>query len=603
MLRAGIYMLGKSPHRWFFPALVGIEVIFLVAATFLMRHTYVLFIGFQLNVFVFTFCMIASILRLIANPRISRKIGVLLIFGIMVSLILPFMMLSISLIADMRIPLSFYMILSLLMPLVLVNNLGSDNIRDSFSIKKRYYLRFFLDIIAAICMVVAFNVIVTREIHGNHGWNNYLLLFPGVLILLWLRKILFDLIRDENPVYRNIFSDAVRKVSEISATPIDFEDKIQRTCVIIRETTGVRYIHFELFELSIVNKIEGMDDIISYSRGSTIEKFIVRYPNILNRDDFFSGTRFEILNITNPQIDLIVPIRSKGYTIGILSVGDKENNQPLADDEVTFFHSLSVIIYQLIENEILYKEYIMKRDYEREIDIASYIQMRLFPKRLPLGKGIHIAHYSRPYLKVTGDYYDFIDIDERKTLVAIGDVAGHGLSAATILAVVGNILHAMVHEGKDMGEIMNELNHFFSVRYRGTELMTLFLIEFDNTDQSMSYINAGHCSPYLYRDNKYDSDFLSIKSPILGASRDFLYKTTRVNMMKNDEIILYTDGIVEIQGDRYGNNVGDRILLDAMEESHTLDIDQKISTFSGQIEKFPRHAIHDDITVIGVKVL
>jgi sigma-B regulation protein RsbU (phosphoserine phosphatase) len=168
---------------------------------------------------------------------------------------------------------------------------------------------------------------------------------------------------------------------------------------------------------------------------------------------------------------------------------------------------------------------------------------------------------------------------------------------------VGNILHALVREGKSENELMNELNHFFSVRYRGSELMTLFLIVFDNSDHSVTYINAGHCAPYIYRNGVCVDNVLSIKSPILGASRLIEYESTRVIMKKGDEIILYTDGIVEIQGDRYGNNVGDRILLDALKESSTLDIDQKISTFAGQIEKFPRHAIHDDITVIGVKVL
>ena len=133
--------------------------------------------------------------------------------------------------------------------------------------------------------------------------------------------------------------------------------------------------------------------------------------------------------------------------------------------------------------------------------------------------------------------------------------------------------------------------------------MTLFLIVYDNMDNSVTYINAGHCAPYIYRNGSFMENLLTEKSPILGASRNIEYISSRMVMKKGDEIILYTDGIIEIEGDKFGNNVGDRILLEALSECCSLDIDQKISVFSGKIEKFPRHSIHDDITVIGIKVL
>ncbi|HNX58431.1 MAG TPA: PP2C family protein-serine/threonine phosphatase [Spirochaetota bacterium] len=603
MITASIYLFGKK-----FPRLMLVSGAILISSAvavtgLFVEHELILFSVFGVNVASFAVCIVAAVVRMIRNRNISKRIVVLLIMGMTISMAMPFMVLSYSLIHDTSIPVSYYMVFSLLMPLVMSNNFESDNLRYVLSVRKRYFLRLFLDIIAAFCTVIVFQVIVTKAVNGIPGEYYHYVLIPGIIILLLIRKKMFDLIRDENPVYRNIFADAVRRVSEISASPIEFNEKVNKTYEVIKEVTGVRFAHIELFEMSIANKIAGLEEIISYSKGTPVEKHFNRNTTLLNRNDFFSSSMFEILQIANQNIEIIVPIRSKQFTIGVLHAGDKENGQPLADDEVTFLNSLSVVFYQMIENEMLFKEYMLKREYEREIDIASYIQMRLFPKRLPIGKGIHIAHYSRPFLKVTGDYYDFIDIDDKRTLVAIGDVAGHGLSAATILAVVGNIIHAMVREGRDEKEIMNELNHFFSVRYRGTELMTLFLIVYDNTDNSVTYINAGHCEPYIYRNGGFMENVLSEKSPILGASRNIEYTSSRIIMKKGDEIILYTDGIIEIEGDKFGNNVGDRILLEALSECCSLDIDQKISAFAGKIEKFPRHAIHDDITVIGIKVL
>lgn len=603
MIAASIYLFEKKFPRMIL-ILGAILISSAVAVTGLfVEHGLILFSVFLVNVASFAICIAAAVVRMIKNRNISKRIVVLLIMGMTISMAMPFMFLSYSIIGDTAIPVSYYIVFSLLMPLVMSNNFESDNLRYVLSVRKRYFLRLFLDIIAAFCTVIVFQVIVTKEISGIPGEYYHYALIPGIIILLLIRKKMFDLIRDENPVYRNIFADAVRRVSEISASPIEFNEKVNKTYEVIKEVTGVRFAHIELFEMSIANKIIGLEEIISYSKGTSVEKHFNRNTTLLNRNDFFSSSMFEILQIVNKNIEIIVPIRSRQFTIGVLQAGDKENGQPLADDEVTFLNSLSVVFCQMIENEMLFKEYMLKREYEREIDIASYIQMRLFPKRLPIGKGIHIAHYSRPFLKVTGDYYDFIDIDEKRTLVAIGDVAGHGLSAATILAVVGNIIHAMVREGRDEKEIMNELNHFFSVRYRGTELMTLFLIVYDNTDNSVTYINAGHCAPYIYRNSGFMENLLSEKSPILGASRTIEYTSSRMVMKKGDEIILYTDGIIEIEGDKFGNNVGDRILLEALSECCSLDIDQKISAFTGKIEKFPRHAIHDDITVIGIKVL
>jgi sigma-B regulation protein RsbU (phosphoserine phosphatase) len=602
IVRTGLYLLEKKQNK-----LISVLTIIIMggaigAISLLCDNRISILISFQCISASGIFTIVAACIRLSRNIRISRKIGVIMIIIAILSMIFPINALSVSLFRDVFVPVGFYIAFSIILPLILANNFATENIRETFSIKKRYIFRVFMDGIVSVCLVAAIHAIITRTSGGYIGFIIPFILVYGILLVLWLRKRVYDIVKTENPVYRDIFSDAVRRVSEISASPLEFSEKIGNMNNIIKETTGVRYIHIELFEMSIINKIEGLDDVISYSRGGAIEQYIVANPHLMNRDAFFSGTVFGILGIENKMIELIVPIRSKGYTIGILQVGAKESDHSFADDEINFFHSLSIVLYQLIENEILFREYVMKREYEHEIDIASYIQMRLFPKRLPIGKGIQIAYFSRPYLKVTGDYYDFIDINEMRTLIAIGDVAGHGLSAATILAVVGNILHAMIREGKGMGEIMNELNHFFSIRYRGSELMTLFLIEFNVADRSIAYINAGHCAPILFRDNSLDRDFFSVKSPILGADIVRKYETTHKKVVKDDEIILYTDGIIEIQGDRFGNNVGDRILLDALEEGGNHDIDRKIGAFSDQIEKFPHHAIHDDITVIGVKV-
>ena len=111
------------------------------------------------------------------------------------------------------------------------------------------------------------------------------------------------------------------------------------------------------------------------------------------------------------------------------------------------------MFFQLIENDKLFSNYIIKRRYEKELDITSYIQMRLFPKTVPEARGLSISYYNQPYIKVTGDYYDFIEIDENRTAIVIGDVSGHGLPAAMVLSMTSSIICALFMEKKAPAKI------------------------------------------------------------------------------------------------------------------------------------------------------
>jgi serine phosphatase RsbU (regulator of sigma subunit) len=573
-------------------------IVFLTAIAGFLGDKNVLIILYSIILLSFLIVVGAINLRMKRNRKISRRTGALLVAGGVISLMLPFWAMIYALANRTQTPASFFIAITLVFPLVMVNNISRENISNSFSVRKRYFFWVVLDLAVACYASAGFYY----SIESSKDYFCVAAVIAGLLVILGLRRRILQRIQTGNPIYRDHFSESIRRISEISASPRDFKDKISHIYSIIGVTTGVRYFHIELFELSIINKIEDMEGVISYSKGSALERYFIRNPSMVKRNSFFTGYIFDVLEVINPMVELMVPLKTEGYTIGVMHAGFKENGLAIADDEILFFHSLSVILYQLIENEILFKEYISKRDFEREIDIASYIQMRLFPKKIPYGKGVSVSLYSRPYLKVTGDYYEFIEIDRRRTLIAIGDVAGHGMSAATILATVGNLTSAMIRENKTIDDIMNELNHFLAVRYRGTELMTLILMIFDRDSKTCTYANAGHCGPVLCREGKILQEWFNCRNAILGADRMFRYESSTVKLQSGDEVVVYTDGLIEIQGDRLGNNIGDRILMELLEDNSMADIERKIESLSSRIEQYPKTAINDDITVIGIKV-
>jgi phosphoserine phosphatase RsbU/P len=603
MIRAACYLLS------FVKAMPRITVATLIMGCGLILLEYyrgpvpVLFLSFALPV-ISLLALIASIqIRLISNKLISRPTIFLFIVGTIISAVIPFWMMASSIVTAQPMPIILYITMSLLFLFIMANNVLSENFFMYFSVRKRYFMWLLADLVFAIIA----SYIIYRSVDVCEGITVCMILyclgiFSMLFVMLTARRAIFRYIQTGKPVYREVFSEAIRRTSEISASPDDFRIKMEKIYRIVADITGAGYFHIELFELSIINKISGLEGMLSYSRGSRLEKYILKNPSLIFRHSILTGWLFDVLAIDRPMIELIVPVKAQGFSIGVMFTGSKERGAPFADDEIRFFNSLSAVIYQMIENEILFGEYIIKREYDREIDIASYIQMRLIPKYHPFGKGISAFMYSRPYLKVTGDYYDFIDIDDNRTLIAIGDVAGHGLSAATILATAGNMIHALIKENSDISDIINELNHFFSVRYRGTELMTLILMLFDRSDRSITYINAGHCMPVMCRNGGISHDFFSFRNPILGADRDIRYTAAKTIMQENDEILLYTDGVIEIQNDRLGNNVGEEMLISLLNETRLDEIEEKIEAFEKRIGTFNTVSIHDDITLIGIKV-
>ena len=362
-------------------------------------------------------------------------------------------------------------------------------------------------------------------------------------------------------------------------------------------------IRVELFEKELLRRIDPIPDRIEYSSDAQLNGFFNRAFQTLHRNSLFFSVYFERFEREGDDgVDLLIPVKENDTVIGVLKVWRKKDGSTFHESEIQFLQSASVLLYHLIENEILYMEYSENRRYEKELDAASYVQMRLFPRLIPVGKGFSCGYFSRPFIKVTGDYFDFVSLDDDRTLFAMGDVAGHGLSAATLLAVTDHIIAACVRERKNLSQIFTELNNFFTSRYRGTEIMTLFMMVYDRRSRRGEYINAGHCLPILIRSGQVMRNLFPDRSLVLGANQHEEYRPSLVGFLPGDDIVLYTDGIVEIQKDQQGNNIGDIFLIDVLLGAADESIEEKIGLLSRRLDQFPRNSILDDITVLGLRI-
>ncbi len=207
----------------------------------------------------------------------------------------------------------------------------------------------------------------------------------------------------------------------------------------------------------------------------------------------------------------------------------------LGDDE---FADLDVV-YQAMMQEI-----------SRQQRLNSRLQSMLLPQRLPAFDGIRIDTAYVPAAQETevgGDWYDAFTISDRHICISIGDVAGHGLRAAAVMAAARLAVRAAARMQDDPGRIMEQLNRVITADEPET-IVTALVAILDVDDGTLRYAIAGHPKPIVIRPDG-EADLLRGSDLVLGADSNSAYRTYRAQLHEGWALLLYTDGLVEITRD------------------------------------------------------
>jgi phosphoserine phosphatase RsbU/P len=179
-----------------------------------------------------------------------------------------------------------------------------------------------------------------------------------------------------------------------------------------------------------------------------------------------------------------------------------------------------------------------------DLEIARQIQFGLLPFEPYAQGGIAVETAMRPANTVGGDYFDLIELAEDRTAVVIGDVAGKGMPAALLMALLQGSLRTLITAGLRGGEMIARLNDHLCANIPPNRLITLFYAEIDGKTGEMSCVNAGHNPPYLLRASGA-TERLSTASVALGILPGEQYPPHSVTLCVGDSLLLYTDGITE----------------------------------------------------------
>jgi serine phosphatase RsbU (regulator of sigma subunit)/anti-sigma regulatory factor (Ser/Thr protein kinase) len=194
----------------------------------------------------------------------------------------------------------------------------------------------------------------------------------------------------------------------------------------------------------------------------------------------------------------------------------------------------------------------MMRQIQREQQLNSRLQRMLLPEHLPDFDGIRIDTSYVPAAQeneVGGDWYDAFTVADRRICISIGDVAGHGLRAAAVMASARIAVRTAARMETDPSKIVAHLNRVMCADEPGT-LVTAFVALLDIDDGTLRYAVAGHPEPMIIQ-TEGTAEMLGGRGLVLGVDENATYQTFETRMNEGSALLLYTDGLIEVGKDYF----------------------------------------------------
>jgi len=243
------------------------------------------------------------------------------------------------------------------------------------------------------------------------------------------------------------------------------------------------------------------------------------------------------------QSEITVPILRDGKTIGALNV---ESDQLAAfdPDDLEVLNFFAEAAAMSIEKALLHYQILEKKKIEEQLQIAKDVQLSLLPNSEPEIKGYEFASVCIPTYEIGGDYFDYIPIDEDRIAIVIADVSGDGVPAALIMAAFRALLRYNAKLFSDPIKLMKLMNGQVSEFMRKRDFISIFYGILNHKTHSFIYCNCGHNPALLWNSNM--TKLLEGGDPSLNLIKDAEFKSFELHLNKNDQILFYTDGVVEV---------------------------------------------------------
>jgi serine phosphatase RsbU (regulator of sigma subunit) len=237
-----------------------------------------------------------------------------------------------------------------------------------------------------------------------------------------------------------------------------------------------------------------------------------------------------------------------------------------------------------------------RRMYTEQRSISQTLQQALLPETLPELTGLRIeARYvpAAAGVDVGGDWYDIVAVGDGRALLVIGDVSGHGLRAATTMALLRHAALAYVTQDSRPGTVLNKLSEFVD-RSRHDYFATVLCVLIDVDAHRLTIASAGHMAPLVLGNGRGEFPGLDADAPI-GVARRRSYRETTVSVPPGAVVLAFTDGLVERRGEVIDVGLG---RLRDLAASHKLALADLLAELARDL---PSRDHYDDAAMVGIQ--
>ncbi len=334
---------------------------------------------------------------------------------------------------------------------------------------------------------------------------------------------------------------------------------------------------------------------------NVLDEVVMRGKSVLTSDAqhdprFASGT----VVLQGVRSVLAVPLGVADKVFGIIYADSPIAEGRFTEDHLKVLTTLASVAAIRVENTRLIESRLDRERLERELQLASEIQQRFQPTAPPQVPGYELQGISFPCYEIGGDYYDFIEREDGRLVIALGDVSGKGTAAALLMSSLHAAVHAQSASHDTLVGTISAVNKYLAENIPANRFVTLFYAELDPASGALSFLNAGHNPPLIVHSAGTVEQLASGGLP-LGIKPDADYREGRTQLQYGDVLCIYSDGVTEATSPS-GEEFGPTRLYEVVARN----IDASAAGIRDRIEsaltKFAQGtSAADDITLVIVK--
>ncbi len=419
----------------------------------------------------------------------------------------------------------------------------------------------------------------------------------------WLERRLEAIFLRDPTDYRNVLRNLGRELM----TTIDLDVLLSRSIKTIADALMLRSAHIVALPREGALARSGAGEPIARPDLQRVAEVLARLAGVSEPIRLaHSGARLDAADraflAERLGAALVVPLRSRGETVGALLLGEKVTGTDYTAEDASLLSTLADQMSVSLQNGLLLRDRVAMARMEEELSLARRIQRTFLPSDFPRTSRLDVHAINIPSKEVGGDLYDLVRLGDGAFFLAIADVSGKGVPAALLSSMLQASLRTQAASVRSVSTIVRNINTLVYQSTTPEQFATFFLAHVDEENLRISFSNAGHNFPVVLRAGG-ERIALDRGGVLLGILEEAAFEEDAVPLRPGDRVLFYTDGVSEAVNER-GEEFGEERLCDLVaglpgeltSEQVSGRVLEGLRDFLGDAEP------QDDITVMVLQV-